>query len=158
MKPYPEVIEQAMQQFYQTLNEKDKRCYAAIEAQKLGHGGISYIASVLDCSRTTIYAGLAELAEPAAARGAGPAIRRPGGGRKAYSETHARIDEAFLAVIDNHLAGDPMDEQIRWTNLSQAAIQARLAEQQAIEVSTTVIKQLLAKHKLRRRKGQKNAR
>jgi len=30
---------------YNTLSEKDKRLYAAIEAIKIGHGGITYIVS-----------------------------------------------------------------------------------------------------------------
>jgi len=36
-----------MQQFYTTLSEKDRWRYAAIEARKLGNGGVSYIARVL---------------------------------------------------------------------------------------------------------------
>ena len=43
MKPYPVEIEQVMQQFYTTLFEKDRRRYAAVEASKLGHGGVTYI-------------------------------------------------------------------------------------------------------------------
>jgi hypothetical protein len=43
------------------LSEKDSRRYAAVETQKLGRSGLCYIAKVLGCSRTTIYAGLKEL-------------------------------------------------------------------------------------------------
>ena len=50
-----------MQRFYRSLNEKDRRHYAAIEANKLGHGGIDYIAKLLNCSRQTIYTALEEL-------------------------------------------------------------------------------------------------
>lgn len=155
MPAYPAQIEQSMQKFYQTLSEKDKRRYAAIEAKKLGGGGISYIASVLDCLRTTIYGGLAELEKLPETNGYAATIRQPGGGRKAYDQRIEKIDEAFLAVIANQLAGDPMDEQIRWTNLSYAEIGERLAQQHQIKVSQPVIKKLLVKHKLRRRKGQK---
>ena len=35
---FPE-IEHAMQRYYHSLSEKDRRRYAAIEAIKLGHGG-----------------------------------------------------------------------------------------------------------------------
>lgn len=38
--PYDTSIEQEMKKFYGTLSEKDKRHYAAIEALKLGYGGI----------------------------------------------------------------------------------------------------------------------
>jgi hypothetical protein len=41
MKPYPEEIEAKMIRYYHTLSEKERRRYAAIEAEKLGYGGIS---------------------------------------------------------------------------------------------------------------------
>lgn len=44
---YSEEIEKQMKAFYDSLNEKDRRRYAAIEAMKLGHGGQNYISSVL---------------------------------------------------------------------------------------------------------------
>lgn len=70
-----------MQNFYQTLSEKDQRRYAAVEAQRLGHGGIEFISEVLGCSTKTISRGIKELDElpndPAAGR-----VRREGAGRK----------------------------------------------------------------------------
>jgi len=61
MEKYSEIVEKRMQYFYESLSEKDKRHYAAIEADKLGHGGINYIAELFGCSRRTIYNGLSEL-------------------------------------------------------------------------------------------------
>lgn len=79
----PEVLAR-VQGFYATLSEKDRRRYAALEARRLGHGGIEYVAEVLDCSRRTIERGLNELdqlpLDPAVGR-----VRRPGGGRKKKS-------------------------------------------------------------------------
>jgi hypothetical protein len=73
--------EQNMRDFFETLSEKDRRRFAAIEAKQLGYGGVKYVAEVLGCSRRTIERGLAELSElnndPAAGR-----VRRPGAGRK----------------------------------------------------------------------------
>ena len=43
MDAYSPEIEHTMQRYYHSLSEKDRRRYAAIEAIKLGHGGISYI-------------------------------------------------------------------------------------------------------------------
>ena len=62
--PYHEDIERAMQSFYAALPERARRHYAALEALKLGHGGIGYLATLLGCSARTIRRGLAELAEP----------------------------------------------------------------------------------------------
>ncbi len=46
---------------YNRLSEKDRRHYAALEAMKLGHGGITYIANLFSCSRSTIYKGMEEI-------------------------------------------------------------------------------------------------
>ncbi len=42
-KKYSEETEKHMKAFFDSLNEKDRRRYAAIEAIKLGHGGQKYI-------------------------------------------------------------------------------------------------------------------
>ena len=54
------------------------------------------------------------------------------------------------------MAGDPMNEQVRWTNLSYTEIKQRLRQQHQISISETVVKRLLKKHNFRRRKAQKN--
>ena len=59
--PYSSKIEQAMKTLYHSLREKDQRRYAAVEAAKLGHGGIAYISSLLGCDPKTIAQGLADL-------------------------------------------------------------------------------------------------
>jgi len=78
------MIEQKMQEFAQTLSEKDRRRFAAIEAVQRGYGGSVYIAGVLGCSTKTIERGIKELDQlpndPAAGR-----VRRPGAGRKKRS-------------------------------------------------------------------------
>jgi hypothetical protein len=63
MIPYPSKVEQAMKTLFRSLREKDQRRYAAVEATKLGHGGIEYIASLLGCDPKTIHQGLVDLAE-----------------------------------------------------------------------------------------------
>ena len=39
---YPKEIEQTMKEFFNSLSEKDRRRYAAVEAHKLGHAVINY--------------------------------------------------------------------------------------------------------------------
>lgn len=58
---YSREIESGMQLFASTLNERDLRRYAAVEALKLGHGGITYISKLFDIDRKTISKGLEEL-------------------------------------------------------------------------------------------------
>lgn len=79
----PELVAE-VRAFYATLSEKDRRRYVAIEARRVGHGGIEYVAKVFGCSQRTIERGLADLDklpnDPAAGR-----VRRPGAGRKKRS-------------------------------------------------------------------------
>ena len=58
---YHKGVERFMKRFYDSLSEKDRRAYAAIEAAKLGHGGIGYIAKLLDCDPKTIGHGKQDL-------------------------------------------------------------------------------------------------
>ena len=155
MEAYTHEIEREMKKFYQTLSEKDKRRYAAVEALKLRHGGQSYIAKVLGCNRNTVAEGMKELKGLTDDSWYDQRIRKVGGGRKPYDEIHPSIDEKFLSVMVDHTAGDPMNADIQWTNLSPQAIAVHLAEQHDIRVSDTVTRQLLAKHNYRRRKIQK---
>jgi hypothetical protein len=152
--PYSNEIEQSMKEFFNSLSEKDSRRYAAVEAQKLGRSGICYIAKVLGCSRTTLYAGLKELGVLPEQK-QNSRIRRKGAGHKGYEETHAGLDEAFLEILKDDIAGDPMNEKTRWTQLTHDDMKQRLAVQFNIQVSSTVIKKLLKKHSFKRRKAQK---
>jgi hypothetical protein len=71
MEAYTADVERKMKRLYGWLSEKDRRRYAAVEAAKLGHGGIEYVARVLQCDPKTIREGLNELEEsedPAAGR------------------------------------------------------------------------------------------
>jgi hypothetical protein len=64
MEAYPVDVEAKMRRLFAWLSEKDRRRYAAVEAAKLGHGGIEYVARVLSCDPKTIRQGLKELEEP----------------------------------------------------------------------------------------------
>lgn len=61
---YPAEVERQMQELYRSLNEKDRRRYAGVEAAKLGYGGRLYIARLLGCDVKTIRRGLDELNDP----------------------------------------------------------------------------------------------
>ena len=141
MSPYLPSIETHMQVFYQSLSEKARRHYAALEAHKLGHGGRSYIARVLGCSPKTITQGLHDLCEPEP--GERTRIRRPGGGRKLVEEKNPTL----LAVLEqmlsneNEIAGDPMGKQ-KWVRSSTRRLRARL-EEAGYQVSHTTVCRLL---------------
>lgn len=52
--PYPTEVEAAMKVLYRSLRENDRRRYAAVEAAKLGHGGLDYLAALLGCDPKSI--------------------------------------------------------------------------------------------------------
>ena len=84
MKKYTPEIEEKMLVFFNTLSEKNKRHFAALESRKLGHGGQVYIAQILGVSVSTIHRGLKEINSknlPPKDR-----TRRVGGGRKPYDK------------------------------------------------------------------------
>ena len=64
LTPYPAPVEQAMKLTFSSLNERQRRLFAATEALKLEHGGIGYIAQLFDCHRKTVQRGLRELRNP----------------------------------------------------------------------------------------------
>jgi hypothetical protein len=59
--PFSPEVEQVVKTMYRSLREKDRRRYAAVEAAKLGHGGVEYIADLLDCDPKTIREGRHDL-------------------------------------------------------------------------------------------------
>jgi len=154
MQAYDWEMEAMMKRLYDSLNERDRRRYAGIEALRLGHGGRNYIAGVLGCSRRTVSKGAREVSG-LSTKEVEARIRQSGGGRKAYAIHWPQIDEQFLAVLRDHTAGDPMDETVRWTNLSRGEIVTALRKDHGVEVSKQVVRHLLKKHNYRRRKAQK---
>lgn len=86
MKRYDENVEQLMKAYYESLPEKLRRHYAALEALKLGRGGQSYISELLSISRPVIIKGQQELRHPELLDDLAPGKqRRSGGGRKKKS-------------------------------------------------------------------------
>lgn len=142
-------VEKQMQAMFNRLSEKDKRLYAGVEALKFSYGGISYIAHLFSCSRNTILRGIIEL-------GGQETIprsrdRKAGGGRKPTLDMKATIDEVFMSILKEQTAGDPMDEKVKWTNLTKADIAAELVKK-GFKVSRNIVKKLLKKHGYVKRK------
>lgn len=64
IESYSPETERRMKALYKSLNERDRRRYAAIEADKLGYGGQTYISELLGCDHKTLQRGLDELDNP----------------------------------------------------------------------------------------------
>lgn len=78
MERYPLRVERQMKVFYDSLSEKDRRRYAAVEAVKLEHGGLQYVAEVLGCDPNTIRHGEDDVAQLPSDEAAGR-VRKKGG-------------------------------------------------------------------------------
>jgi hypothetical protein len=65
------------------------------------------------------------------------------------------LEENFLRVLQDRTAGDPMRQEVRWTDLTYEQIADHLAEA-GTPVSVPVVKQLLRKHGYVTRKAQKS--
>ena len=150
---YPEKTRHWMRAFYQRLSEKDRRCYAALEAQKLGHGGMRLVCALFGCCRATVRQGVAELETPSLLSPEGR-IRSPGGGRKGVLHEQDHLAEVLDAILKDTIAGDPMNPSVQWTHLTARQIQEALAER-GIHLAENTVRGLLKKRSLssaRRRK------
>lgn len=78
MKGFAAAVERHMVQFYDSLSEKDRRRYAAVEAEKLGHGGVGYIAELFACDPDTIRHGAQDIEQLPADEAEGR-VRKKGG-------------------------------------------------------------------------------
>jgi hypothetical protein len=97
------------------MDERSRRQWAAAEARELGWGGVTAVARATGLSRTTITAGLRELALPAKHRAAeAERVRRPGGGRRSLVESDPGLLAALEKLIEPATRGDP-ESPLRWT-------------------------------------------
>lgn len=152
MKYYKDAVEDKMLGFYLSLNEKDRRHYAAVEAIKFGHGGVSYISELFGCTRKTIYDGIREIEENDFLDET--QIRRSGAGRHSVEDTIPNINDVFLKVVNPHIAGDPMNTKIRWVKISRSEI-GRQMKKLGVDVSRNIVKKLLKQHGFVKRKIQR---
>ncbi len=77
---YDTDLEQQMQKLYNSLNEKDKRRYSAIEVLKLAYGGKKYICELFGCDLKTLNQGIKDINDDRVMQL--KRIRKKGGGRK----------------------------------------------------------------------------
>ena len=125
------------------FDERLRRRWAAVEARALGRGGIACVATATGMSRTTIHAGLKELAanEAAGAPGDSERLRRPGAGRKRLTSHDPKLVQALERLVDPVTRGDPMGP-LRWT-CSSAARLARELSAAGHPVSERTVNRLL---------------
>src|SRR5215468_3455652 len=88
-----------------SLDERQRRLWAAAEARALGYGGVSLVARATGVSRRAIHKGLDEI-DSADAPPPGKA-RRPGAGRKPLTLRQPGLRAALDALVEPDSSGDP---------------------------------------------------
>src|SRR5713101_2771326 len=140
-KTYSPAIERLLCQYYQSLSEKDRRRFAALEAITLGHGGTRYIAQVLGCDPQTVQDGMRERKhlpdDPAGGR-----VRKPGGGRTKTEVAHVNLIQQVQDTIKDRTAGDPMRQAVVWTDVTPQEI-AKSLQAHAVCAGPRIVRRLL---------------
>ena len=57
------------------------------------------------------------------------------------------IEEAFLLILKDHTAGNPLKENVLWTDLSCTEIMSKLKDK-GFAIGRRIVKKLLYKHEL----------
>lgn len=125
--PQIEIITKKLEILGPHLDERQKRLWAATEAEALGRGGITVVAAATGLARGTIRAGITEIRAGALVEADGR-VRRRGGGRKRLETLDPGLLEALDALVEPGARGDPQSP-LRWTCKSLRQLSGELAEQ-----------------------------
>ena len=127
----------------ETLNERNRRLWAATEARSLGRGGVVAVIAATGMSSATVYKGLSELDAKESGLDVLPPdrIRRPGGGRKRATAKQPGLTTALKRLVEPTARGDP-ESPLRWTCKSTRKLAEELRRQGFKVGPRTVAKEL----------------
>jgi len=98
-----------------SLNEKERRLWAASEAMAIGPKGVRIVAKETGLARSTIYRGIEELKNMSNGSESVPGrVRRPGAGRKRTVDKDPGLVADLDSLINPLTRGDP-ESPLRWT-------------------------------------------
>jgi hypothetical protein len=125
------------------LDERARRMVAAAEAMALPRGGVSLVHRCSGLSRATVLKGMRELRQgvmlPEGRQ------RRPGGGRKRFTEHHPRFAGDLDRLVEPDTRGDPQSP-LRWTCKSTRRLAGELSKTHGSVSHETVAKALRDAH------------
>jgi Rhodopirellula transposase DDE domain len=139
-----------------TLNDEQRRLYAAVESRRQGHGGVGRVAQITGLCEATVSYGRRQLAD--LLEGKSPQREpHPIGGRPRTEQRYPDITAALEGMLSTEVAGDPMGKQT-WVRSSVKKLGQRLPEE-GFPVSTNTVWRLLKRMgysmrtSVRRRRG-----
>jgi hypothetical protein len=121
------------------LNEQSRRRFVALEAQRLGRGGVSVMARITRLARSTIYHGLSDIRNNVTTPPG--RIRKEGAGRKKKTVEDPTILDDLKKLVEPETRGDPM-QTLLWTTRSLRNLAKALAKRRH-KVSPTIVGNLL---------------
>jgi hypothetical protein len=121
------------------LDEQSRRRFVALEAQAVGHGGVSVMSEISGLARSTIYRGLSDIRDKVSAPPG--RIRKEGGGRKKKTIEDPTLVVDLKSLVAPATRGDPM-RPLLWTSRSLRNLVTELAKK-GHHVSPTVVGDLL---------------
>jgi hypothetical protein len=124
------------------LDEQQRRWYAAVEANRLGRGGVSLVSRITGLSRKAINRGRAELAGSLTGRPSNR-IRVPGGGRASTESKYPGIEATLEQMLADETAGDPMSTR-KWVRSSTHQLSRQLRDVN-LQASHETVRRLLVK-------------
>lgn len=138
-KPVVEWIRQKYVDLADSLAERGRRTWAAVEARSLGWGGLAVVAEATGLAESTIRRGLRELE-------CGSSVpegfqRKAGGGRKKTEECDPELVGSLSGLLEPNTLGDPQSP-LRWTTKSTRSLSTELTKQ-GHPVSPTTVRKLL---------------
>jgi hypothetical protein len=140
---YNEITIRRMRRLAKSLSERDRRAYVAVEAYKPGSPGVVVVAGLFGMSTETIKKGRDDLDSPERLPPPGRQ-RHKGAGRKGVCSEQPGLEAAFDTLVETHLGGDPMNEDMVWTDLQPSGIVAKLTDQ-GFSISENTVRELLKK-------------
>ncbi len=129
-----------MNLLFSRLDEQQRRWYAAVESNRVGHGGIHLLSQITGMNGNTIRRGKQELKQNLANRPI-EQIRQNSSGRQRIEKKDATILSALEEMLNHETAGDPMSDQ-KWIRSSLRELRRQL-EEMGHEISPGTVSRLL---------------
>jgi hypothetical protein len=107
---YIDNLNQLFSDMWPHLNERAHRLFAAAEAKRLGHGGITTISTICGLSRVTITKGIKELENEPLEKGR---IRQPGSGRPTLLSIYPEIKDVLTQILEETTRCEPESFVVR---------------------------------------------
>jgi hypothetical protein len=123
-----------------TLNEMQKRQYAAALSKAYGYGGAAVVREITGLALNTITRGKKELSGSAESKPG--RVREPGGGPKWTEEKYPDIQNHIRQIVEDGACGNP-GKILSWTTESLRDIERKLLEQYGEKITHVTAGSLL---------------